>query len=44
METPSFKEDHISQISALQMLVNLLKPNMHSKVAHFTVQNKIYSA
>jgi type I restriction enzyme R subunit len=23
MDTPSFKEDHISQISALQMLVNL---------------------
>jgi hypothetical protein len=23
METPSFKEDHISQIPALQMLVNL---------------------
>ncbi len=23
MDTPSFKEDHISQIPALQMLVNL---------------------
>lgn len=36
MNTPSFKEDHISQIPALQMLVNLgcmylVNQNLHNK-------------
>jgi type I restriction enzyme R subunit len=43
METPSFKEDHISQIPALQMLVNLgcmnvINQNLHNKLNHFIVQ------
>ena len=44
METPSFKEDHISQIPALQMLVNvgcrnLIDQNLHKKANRFIVQN-----
>ena len=43
MDTPSFKEDHISQIPALQMLVNLdymylINQNLHNKVDNFIVQ------
>ena len=43
MDTPSFKEDHISQIPALQMLVNfgymnLINQNMHNKPYGFIVQ------
>jgi hypothetical protein len=43
METPSFKEDHISQIPALQMLVNLgcmsvINQNLLNKVVGFIVQ------
>jgi hypothetical protein len=43
METPSFKEDHISQILALQMLVNLnfmclINQNLHNKAACFIIQ------
>ena len=46
METPSFKENHISQISALQMLVNLgymglIKQNLHNKVNDFIVQKQL---
>ena len=46
METPSFKEDHISQIPALQMLVNLgymylINQNMLNKVDGFIVQKQI---
>jgi hypothetical protein len=42
METPSFKEDHISQIPALQMLVNfgymcLINQNLHNKANKFIV-------
>jgi hypothetical protein len=44
METPSFKEDHISQIPALQMLVNLdcvdlINQNLLNKPVDFVVQN-----
>ncbi len=43
METPSFKEDHISQIPALQMLMNLgclglINQNLHNKAEDFIVQ------
>ena len=43
MDTPSFKEDHISQIPALQMLVNLnfmclITQNLHNKAACFIMQ------
>jgi len=46
METPSFKEDHISQIPALQMLVNLnsmtlINQNLHNTAACFIVQKQI---
>lgn len=41
METPSFKEDHISQIPALQMLVNLINLKLHNKVGGFTVQKQL---
>ncbi len=45
MDTPSFKEDHNSQITALQMLVNLgykflINQNLHNKPDDFIVQNK----
>jgi hypothetical protein len=45
MDTPSFKEDHISQIPALQMLMNLgymnvIHQNLHNKPDDFIVQNK----
>ena len=45
MDTPSFKEDHISQIPALQMLVNLvfmnlINQNLHNKPDDFIVQNR----
>jgi hypothetical protein len=43
MCTPSLKEDHISQIPALQILVNLdfmclINQNLHNKVDGFIVQ------
>jgi ABC-type enterochelin transport system substrate-binding protein len=43
MNVPAFKEDHISQIPALQMLINLgyqclINQNMHNKVDRFIVQ------
>jgi hypothetical protein len=43
MDTPSFKEGHIIQIPALQVLVNLgyqclISQNMHNKVDRFIVQ------
>ena len=46
METPSFKEDHISQIPELQMLVNLsgmclINQNLHNKSNWFIVQKQI---
>jgi hypothetical protein len=49
MDTPSFKEDHISQIPALQMLVNLgfmnlINQNLHNKVIVFIVKNQINHA
>lgn len=48
MDTPSFKEDHISQIPALQMLVNLgymnvINQNLHNKVACFIEQKQLYN-
>lgn len=48
METPSFKEDNISQIPAMQMLVNLgymylINQNMHNKPDDFTKQKKLYN-
>jgi len=47
MDTPSFKEDHISQIPALQMLVNLgfmnlINQNLHNKPDGFSVQKQLY--
>ena len=47
METPSFKEDHISQIPAIQMLVNLgfmnlINQNLHNKPDVFSVQKQLY--
>jgi hypothetical protein len=47
METLSFKEDHISQIPALQMLmnlgyINLINQNLHNKVDFFSVQKQLY--
>ncbi len=46
MDTPSFKEDYISQIPALQILVNfdcwsVIKQNLHNKVDSFIVQKQI---
>ncbi len=43
MDTPSFKEDHISQIPALHILVNLgcmnvINQNLHNKPDDFIVQ------
>ncbi len=43
MDTPSFKEDHISQIPALHMLVNfgcigLINQNLHNKAGNYIVQ------
>ncbi len=48
MDTPSFKEDHISQIPALQILVNLgymsfINQNLHNKSDDFIVQNQLYN-
>jgi hypothetical protein len=48
METPSFKDDHISQIPALQMLVNLgcinlTNQNLHNKPDDFIEQKKLYT-
>lgn len=47
MIIPNFKACHISQIPALQMLVNLsyiylIKQNLHNTVLRFIVQKKIY--
>ena len=47
MDTPSFKEDHISQIPALQMFMNLgyahvINQNQHNKVIDFIVQKQLY--
>lgn len=47
MDTPSFKEDHIGQIPALQMLVNLgymsaINQNLHNKMVGFIVQKQLY--
>lgn len=47
MNTPSFKEDHISKIPALQMLVNLgctftINLNLHNKPNRFIVQKQLY--
>lgn len=47
MNTPSFKEDHISQIPALQMLVNLgytylINQNLLNKPDDFIEQKKLY--
>ena len=46
MDTPSFREDHISQIPAFHMLVNLgcissINQNMLNKVGGFIVQKQI---
>jgi hypothetical protein len=43
MDTPSFKEDYISQVPTLQMLVNLgykylINQNLHNKSNCFIVQ------
>jgi hypothetical protein len=48
MDTPSFKEDHISQILTLQMLVNwgcmyLINQNLHNKPNCFIVQKQLYN-
>ncbi|MBK6329952.1 MAG: hypothetical protein IPF62_05265 [Bacteroidetes bacterium] len=47
METPSFKEDHIIQIPALQMLVNLGCINLINqncnKANTFIVQKQLYN-
>jgi type I restriction enzyme R subunit len=48
METPSFKEDHISQIPALQMLVNLgcinlINQKLLNKANTFIVQKQLYN-
>lgn len=45
MDTPSFKEDRISQIPALQILVNLgcmclINQILHNKVTCFIVQKR----
>lgn len=45
MTTPNFKEDHINQIPALQMLVNLgytdlINQNLHNKTTYFIVQKR----
>ena len=47
MDTPSFKEDHIIQIPALQMLMNLgfmnvINQNLHNKPDGFIVQKQLY--
>ncbi len=47
MDTQSFKADHKSQISALQMLVNLgytslIYSNLYNKLYHFIVQKQLY--
>lgn len=47
MEIPSFKEDLISPIPALQMLVNwgymcLINRNLHDKPEDFIWQNQLY--
>jgi hypothetical protein len=47
MDTPSFKEDHISQIPALQILVNwgsanVINQNLHNKVTGFILQKQLY--
>jgi len=46
MDTPSFKEDHISQIPKLRLLVTwgcviLIKQNLHNIVDSFIVQKRI---
>jgi hypothetical protein len=48
MDTPIFKEDHISQIPALQMLVNLgckylINQNVHNKPDDFIEQKQLYN-
>lgn len=47
METPSFKEDHISQIPKLQMLVNLgcinfINQNLEKKSDYFIEHKQLY--
>lgn len=47
MNTPIFREDHISQIPALQMLVNLgcmsvINQNLLNKPDDFIVQKQLY--
>ena len=46
MDTPSFKEDHISQISALQIMEKLcynytINQILHNKATQFIVQKPI---
>jgi hypothetical protein len=48
MDTPSLKEDHISQIPSLQFLVNLgctftINQNPHNKPDRFIVQKQLYN-
>jgi hypothetical protein len=48
MNTTSFKEDHISQIPALQMLMNfgsmnLINQKLHNKANTFIVQKQLYN-
>jgi len=48
MDTPSFKVDHIIQIPALQMLVNLgcinlINQKLHNKANTFIVQKQLYN-
>jgi hypothetical protein len=47
MDAPSFKEDHISQIPALQLSVNLvgmylINQNLHNKPNFFIVQKPLF--
>lgn len=47
MDTPGIKEDHISQIPALQMLVNLgntylINQNLHNKPDDFIEHKQLY--
>jgi|GEM_PF-1308257 len=49
METPSFKEGHISQIPALQMLVNLssvhiINQSLLNKLNDFIEQKRLYKS
>jgi hypothetical protein len=48
MDTPNFKEDHNSQIPAIQMLINfgctnVINQNLHGKVIGFIVQKQLYT-